>query len=135
MPRFKLFKAGFTRGQFVTKSRYVSNKQMQEELTPKVLDLLPQLNIPADRPIIFEFFFYALKVENAKALAKDLENLGYEAVYNTSEGDKKLYLITGSTTPMVADAETTTKWASDMVDLGFKHDCDFDGWGTGGEQV
>jgi hypothetical protein len=40
-------------------------------------------------------------------------------------------LITGRTTPLQMRAAILTDWTVRMCELGFLHDCEFDGWGRG----
>ena len=54
----------------------------------------------------------------------------YAADYKVSEGDKNLYVISGWTTRIEMQDSLVIEWAVSMCDVGFKNDCDFDGWGT-----
>ena len=75
---------------------------------------------------------HAVDGETAKAaaLAGDLEQLGYSAEYGPSAKDPRTFLVNGWTAKMPMDEPTVVAWALQMCELGFRDDCDFDGWGT-----
>jgi regulator of RNase E activity RraB len=77
-----------------------------------------------------DFFFYAKDKDNAEALALELRKLSYEVAVEQSYHAEKRYSITGHTPAMVDDELTMENWVSQMNQLAYIHDCDFDGWGS-----
>ena len=47
---------------------------------------------------------------------------------------QRIRSITGWTTPLEMSANLVLDWVDQMCNLGFEHDCEFDGWGTNPEQ-
>lgn len=119
---------------FVSESAYNSNKSTQTQLTPQTMGQLRKLNIDEERALKLEFFFYTDATEKARALATALLALGYTADYGTSAANSKQYLVNGWTTNIQMDNSTVLEWVNQMCELGYKHDCEFDGWGTTPEQ-
>lgn len=119
---------------FVSESAYNSNKSTQTQLTPQTLGQLRKLNVDEERALKLEFFFYTDTAEKAQALTTDLSNLGYETSNSLSASNSKEYVITGWTTKILMTDSCVGEWVNQMCELGYKHDCEFDGWGTTPEQ-
>jgi len=119
---------------FVSESAYSSNKVTQTRLTPQTMGQLRKLNVNGEHELKLEFFFYTNTQDKAQALTTDLNKLGYEASNSLSVTNSKEYVITGWTTKILMTDSSVGEWVNQMCDLGFKHDCEFDGWGTTPEQ-
>jgi regulator of RNase E activity RraB len=91
---------------------------------------LRKYNVTPDKRRKLEFFFYTDKVEKAAALAAELANRNYEVRHGPSATDAKVQLITGWTAEMPMSDSIVLGWTKEMCTLGFRHDCEFDGWGT-----
>ncbi|RZK09615.1 MAG: hypothetical protein EOO46_13310 [Flavobacterium sp.] len=120
--------------RFVTESEFRRNQSKQIKMAPQTLSQLRKLGVSEERRLKLEYFLYADKSENASALAAELEKLNYSVEFGKSAGDEKLFVITGWSTPLSMNAVAAEKWTSDMCELGFKYDCEFDGWGTTPDQ-
>jgi regulator of RNase E activity RraB len=107
---------------------------MQMKLAPITLSHLRRFGASDDKELKLEFFFYANDRDKAEALAKDLRTREYEAETVKSAGNNNLLLVTGWTTKMKTDEETIERWTEDMCELGYRNDCEFDGWGTTPDQ-
>jgi regulator of RNase E activity RraB len=117
--------------QFVLESDFIINRNLQIEIAPHVLDLVHSLNDDAEeQELKIEFFFYSNKLENAKRLADELGKMNYSVEYGSSPGDQNKICITGWTTKMKMTGEVLEQWTKLMCDIGYKCDCEFDGWGT-----
>ncbi|MCH7726849.1 MAG: ribonuclease E inhibitor RraB [Planctomycetes bacterium] len=121
-------------------SRYVSEKSFRENLA-KQTDMSPQTvaqlrkhGVTDDMTLKLEFFFYTDIEEKAHALAAPLQKLNYKVETGPSAGDDKLILVTGWTVPIKMDDRSVVNWTEKMCRLGYKHDCEFDGWGTNPKQ-
>lgn len=97
---------------------------------PQILMQLRQHSISEAAQLSLEYFFYTNTDEKAKALAEELISLGYSAEYGPSAKDKSVFVITGWTTKIQLSQQVVEEWQNQMCDLGYKHDCEFDGWGT-----
>jgi regulator of RNase E activity RraB len=121
-------------GQFVTEKQFQNNADKQVELAPQTLNQLRELGVTADKELKLEFFFYSNTIDKVEKLSDELKEMNYEVQFGQSQGDKKLFISTGWTAKMKMDNGTVTSWTKEMCELGFKFDCDFDGWGTTPEQ-
>lgn len=78
-----------------------------------------------------DYFFYTNKIEKARALAKALEQTGYPHVkYGLSGAAQSEFLINGWSNGIRISAKNVSEWTRRMCELGYKYDCEFDGWGT-----
>jgi hypothetical protein len=114
--------------QFVFELDFMTNRGRQSHLSIETLVRLRESNIEEDDELKADFFFYADTPEKAQQLLKELTDLNYEVQQEKAVTDKKLFVIKGQTTPMKMMHEVLRKWAVDMCDLGYKYDCDFEGW-------
>ena len=120
--------------QFVTEQAFKSNLTKQMQMTPQTMEQLRKINVSADKELKLEYFFYTNTVDKAKLFADEIEKFNYEVKYGQSAGDKKSFVITGWTTKMKMEDNLVANWTKEMCELGYKFDCDFDGWGTSPEQ-
>jgi regulator of RNase E activity RraB len=130
MGLFDFLKPKSINGQFVSESAFNSNRDRQMQMTPQTLDQLRNLNVTADKELKLEYFFYTNTAEKAERLATEIEKLNYSVQYGVSAGDKKLFIVTGWTIKMKMSEEVVKQWTKQMCELGYRFDCEFDGWGT-----
>lgn len=130
---FNIFKKA-NGGQFVTESQFKSNSKKQVELAPQTLKQLRNLGVTDYKELKLEFFFYSNSIDKVEKLSDELSKLNYEVQFGQSQGDKTLFISTGWTVKMKMDDDTVMTWTKDMCEIGYKYDCDFDGWGTTPDQ-
>lgn len=116
--------------QFVSETSFNSNRDKQIQMTPQTLDQLRKLNVTADNELKLEYFFYTNTSDKAEQLTNEIGKLNYTVQHGVSASDKNLFIITGWTTKMKMADEVVKQWAKQMCELGYKFDCEFDGWGT-----
>jgi hypothetical protein len=119
--------------RFVSKEAFETNLEKQMAMTPQTLQQLRKYNVTPEKRLQLEFFFYTNTVENAVALAAELKNRNYKVNYGPSVSNEKVQLITGLSAEIIMSDAAVLDWTREMCTLGFKHDCDFDGWGTNAE--
>jgi regulator of RNase E activity RraB len=120
--------------KFVTEDSYKKNKENQVNMAPQTLKQLRDLGVTETKELKLEYFFYTNSMDKAKSLADVIQKMNYNVKYGKSAGDKKLFVITGWTTKMVMSDLVVIDWTKQMCDLGYKFDCEFDGWGTEPDQ-
>lgn len=130
MGLFNFLKPKSNSGQFVNETAFKSNRDKQMQMAPQTLDQLRNLNVTADKELKLEYFFYTNTAEKAEQLATEIGRLNYTVQHGVSAGDKKLFIVTGWTPKMKMANEVVKQWTKQMCDLGYKFDCEFDGWGT-----
>jgi regulator of RNase E activity RraB len=116
--------------RFVSQKAFEENLKKQLALTPQTLQQLRTYNVTPEKRRKLEFFFYTNTVEKAAALAAELTNKNYEVEHRPSASNAKIQIVTGWTIEVTMSDKTVLDWTRDMCNLGFTHDCDFDGWGT-----
>ena len=121
-------------GKFVSESEYQKNHDNQMSMTPQTLEQLRKLNVSEDQELKLEYFFYTNTINKAEELSVELSNMGYSVEHGKSAEDKRLYVITGWTSKIPMIDNKVKQWTSQMCEVGYKFDCDFDGWGTNPEQ-
>ena len=120
--------------QFVTEQAFKSNLTKQMQMTPQTMEQLRKIDVSAGKELKLEDFFYTNTADKAKLFADEIGKLNYEVKYEQSAGDKKSFIITGWTTKMKMEDKVVANWTKEMCELGYKFDCDFDGWGTSPDQ-
>ena len=121
-------------GQFVSEQQFKNNTTKQMQMTPQTMEQLRKINVTADMELKLEYFFYTNTADKAELFATELEKLQYTVQHGPSAGDKKLFIVTGWTTKMKMADSIVADWTKQMCELGYKFDCDFDGWGTSPDQ-
>lgn len=117
--------------KYVAEEAFETNLANQPRNSRAVLAQLRQLNVTDQSTCELEFFFYTDKEEKAADLNAALMAMGYSSAYELSTYKRKQFIITGSTGKIEMSAESVSSWAEAMCRVGYKHDCEFDGWGTG----
>lgn len=135
MGLFDLFKPKHDPNKkFVSEADYQANKSNQSEMTPATLQQLIEIGVTEANQLKLEYFFYTNNIDKAKNLAAEIQKMDYTVEVGPSAGDKNNFVINGWSNKMVMNDSTVTRWAEQMCDLGFKYDCEFDGWGTTPDQ-
>lgn len=116
--------------RYVTEESFKNNIQKQVDMTPQTLDRLRKAGVSADKELKLEFFFYTNSDDKAKKLADALAKLSYSVEHRLAAESKTGFVITGWTTKMKMSEDVVKKWTKEMCQLGYKFDCDYDGWGT-----
>ncbi len=116
--------------RYVTEEAFKNNSSKQVEAVSTVLGVLRKHSLSDINLRSLEFFFYTNNIEKAKLLAVELQKKEYSATYRKSGSDNKSFVITGWTRKISIVDSALAAWAKEMCELGYKYDCEFDGWGT-----
>lgn len=120
--------------KFVTQESFEKNISNQMAMSPQTVAQLRKLNVTPEKELKLEFFFYTNTQEKAVALASALSDKKYQVEHGPSASDKKVQVITGWTDRIQMLDSNVLAWTKEMCEVGFKHDCEFDGWGTNPNQ-
>ena len=134
MGLFDIFKSKSSDGKFVSETAFNKNLKSQMGMTPQTLEQLRKINVGEDNELKLEFFFYTNSLDKAAELSSELKKLNYESDQRLAAGSKTEYLVNGWTTKMKMTDQVVSNWAKEMCELGYKFDCEFDGWGTNPDQ-
>ena len=116
--------------QYISEIDFNDNCNMQLQLSPHVIEQLRDQGVVCDKELELEYFFYTNSEEKAKNLATEISKLNYTVSFGVSEVSKDRFLVTGWTTKMKMTDDVVNQWIEQMCELGYKFDCNFDGWGT-----
>ena len=122
--------AGTNDAPFVTEAAFEENLKRQLAMTPQTLAQLRKHGVGPSAARRLEYFFYSNSNDKASALAAELAARGWTVESRPSGGGSKTFVITGWTSPIVMGNDLVLRWTKEMVEQGYKHDCEFDGWGT-----
>ncbi len=120
----------FLTRQFVTRRAFEKNLAKQLKMTPQTLLQLRKYDVTPSTELKLEYFFYTNTSAKAAALAADLEHLSYEVGHGPLAANRKVQIVTGWTCAIPMREDALLNWTKAMCEIGFKNDCDFDGWGT-----
>jgi len=113
--------------KYVTEESYKKNLLCQEEMTHQVFGKLKQNGNPLSKELNLKWFFHTNCKSKAKDLIHELKNLSNikDPIINF---DDKVWVISGWTTKMFVSDSIVVSWTSDMCKLGYKNDCEFEGF-------
>lgn len=116
--------------QVVNEEKFESGNQAQEEAAPVLLDIMRNMEDGLPEELVLEFFFYTNEKSKAEDLAEALGKFGYEVYVEEEDRLDLKYSITGQTIPLPGEDDVVLNWSKKMNELGYIHDCQFDGWGS-----
>ncbi|MFI8605896.1 tetratricopeptide repeat protein [Cellulophaga baltica] len=114
--------------RFVSEKGFKENTKNQSEMNGQTLGLLSQHGVTEQSELKLDYSFYTNKNEKAEELNSELKAKQYETSDIVKE--KKYWRIHGWTRKIKMDNNSIDNWTTEMCQLGYKHDCEFDGWGT-----
>ena len=120
--------------QFISEQQHKDNVVSQLSTSPEIVEQLRGYGITEDRMCKLEYFFYTNAVEKAGSLSAELSDMGYDASFDASNPGKKIKVVAGATVPVQMATDKDLEWTESMCNIGYKHDCEFDGWGLSPEQ-
>lgn len=114
--------------QFISEENFKNNLQSQNFKISRTLGVMSEFNLKAKEKLEIDFFFYTDTSEKAQKLSEELKKLNFEVSWHEFKMDRKIYSVVGSTDKMQNDEELLIYWSKFMCQLGYKFDCEFDGW-------
>lgn len=120
--------------QYISEQQHKDNLVNQLSTSPEIVEQLRGYGINEDRKCKLEYFFYTNAAEKAGSLSTELTDMGYVASFDESVPGKKIKIVAGATVPVQMATEKVLEWTESMCNIGYKHDCEFDGWGLNPEQ-
>lgn len=128
MVSFNLFSRGPKR--YISEDAFQKKRASQVAMTPETMTQLRKYGVTDESALKLEYFFYTNAATKAAQLADALEKKGYSVEHGPSAHDKRVQVVTGWTKEMPMTDAVVVAWTREMCELGFAHDCEFDGWGT-----
>jgi len=120
--------------RFISENQHKENVASQLSMSPQTVEQLRGYGVTDEKSLKLEYFFYTNSSDKAEALSNELLSMGYSSEFGESVQDKKIQIVTGWSIPIQMATDSVLDWTATMCNLGYKHDCEFDGWGTNPEQ-
>ena len=120
--------------KFISEQQHIDNLSSQLSMSPQTVEQLRSYDVTEDKLLKLEYFFYTNTPEKAEGLSKELSSMDYSTEFGEAAHDKKIQIVTGWTSPILMVTDKVVEWTEEMCNIGYKHDCEFDGWGTNPEQ-
>lgn len=114
--------------QFVSEIDFIANRAKQSHAAIENLVSLRDLAVEEEDELRIDYFFYTDTLEKSQVLTKEIQKLDYIVHSDVASHDKNLFVIRGRTTQMKMMHEILRRWVTEMCELGYKHDCNFDSW-------
>jgi hypothetical protein len=99
-------------------------------MSPRTVAKLYRIGVQRGTPLALEYFFYSDSAAKGEALAHALSAKRYSSTCQPAADGGPLLSITGWSVPVPVDDDSVVAWTREMCELGYSHDCEFDGWGT-----
>lgn len=116
--------------QVVNEEKYEDGNNAQKTGASIIMRIMKELNQEQPEELVLDFFFYTDERSKAESLAGQLQKYGYQVTIDEKGKTDLKFSIIGQTIPLSNDDDVVEKWATKMNELGYIHDCEFDGWGT-----
>jgi hypothetical protein len=117
-----------------SEAAFRENVAKQTTMSPQTVAQLRKHGVTDQANLKLEFFFCTDSEAKGQAIAKGLEDFGYQVEYGTAAGGSRLVLVTGWTTLIKMSEGSVVEGTERMCCLGYEHECEFDAWGTNPSQ-
>lgn len=114
--------------EFVTESEHKSNIEDQSNQNKEVLLDIYWCGVSEEKKLKVDFSFATNAEKKALDLSANLKLLNPENV-QVSLSDE-IWSVTGSCGKIKMQLDDVTNWTVQMCELGYQHDCEFEGWGA-----
>lgn len=114
--------------RYFSKEEFLESMMSQGFLVGRILKNVQRLGRMPLKERQLEYFFYTNSLIKATELAQEMGKLNYSVFYDETPYQPVQYLITGLTCFMPFNGNVVTQWAQEMCRIGYRCDCQFDGW-------
>ena len=129
-----LFGNSSANDRYVSEASFKKNLANQVNMSSQTIEQLRKYDVSDKDKLKLEFFFYTNSKEKSISIAEKLAEKGYSVEYGKSAGDNDSFIITGWTNKIIISEKIVKNWVKEMCEIGYRNDCEFDGWGTNPEQ-
>src|SRR4030095_801388 len=118
-----------TKDRFFTEDQFKSDLAKMEIFNNEKLKQLSQYGVTDGSGISMDFYFATDDSLKAQQLAEELESLNYHANrIHPSSNNKNLWVLSASSSRVNMDIQLLNTWTQSVCSLGYKHDCECNGW-------
>jgi len=114
---------------FITKAEHENNLKKIRLWNVQRLKQLSAYGVGATSGLSLDFYFITNDSLKAQHLADELEKSGSHSnrVYRSTK-DRTLWMVTANTSRISMDSASLNNWTTSACELGYKNDCEFEGW-------
>lgn len=114
--------------RLVSENDFTASQIRHLRLATESLVSLRDAAVEEEDELKIDYFFYSDTLEKAEKLEQEIQKIGYIVNYGPAKHNKNLFVISGRTKKIKMMHESLSKWVTEMCELGFDHDCNFDNW-------
>jgi hypothetical protein len=114
---------------FITKAEHENNLKKIRLRNVQMLKQLSAYGVGATSGLSLDFYFATNDSLKAQHLADELEKSGsHSNRVHRSTKDRTLWIVTANTSRVSMDSASLNSWTTSACELGYKNDCEFEGW-------
>jgi len=113
--------------RFINDQKFEQIKSTQIANIPFLLEALVKHGINEKSSYSLRFYFYTNSDKKAKGLVAELGKLKYQ-LDTLSKNSRGEISVKGLSTPVEISKSVLEDWVKQMLNTGYKHDCEFDGF-------
>lgn len=114
--------------RYVSENDFAANQIRHVKQATESLVSLRDVAVEEEDEFKIDYFFYTDTLEKAQKLEEEIQSMNFIVNYGPASQNKNLFAISGRTLEIKMMHESLSKWVSEMCELGYKHDCNFESW-------
>lgn len=115
--------------KFVSEEQHQDHLKKLQAINARMLSDLDQYGVNDNSALSLNFYFVTDDSIKAQQLSEELEKSSYHAnTIHSSPKDHSLWVLTGNSASVSMDSASLNDWTTSICELGYKHDCEFQGW-------
>lgn len=116
------------KGRYFTKEKY--ENEINQSVNIDVLERIKNDSTITKEEMIFSFYFITDKRTKIDSLTDYLEKFEPNQQIIELNQINKIWELNGRTYPIKLEIDSINKWERKMWEIGYKFDCELDGWET-----
>jgi len=114
--------------RYVSENDFAANQIRHVKQATESLVSLRDVAVEEEDEFKIDYFFYTDTLEKAQKLEEEIQSMNFIVNHGPASQNKNLFAISGRTLEIKMMHESLSKWVSEMCELGYKHDCNFESW-------
>ena len=114
---------------FVNEQQHRDHLNKLNEINAGMLSDLSKYGVHDNSILSLNFYFVSNDSMKAQHLSEDLVKKGYHTnPIHSSPKDRSLWVLTGNAASISMDSASLNQWTASVCVIGYKQDCEFQGW-------
>jgi len=124
-----LFSCAEKPSRFLSEDQFKTDLDGLKEANLLKLEQLRKYGVTDESDLRMDFYFVTNDSIKAQKLANELEVQNHHSNrVHSSANDKRLWVTSANSSRVKMDIESLTKWTDTLSRLGYRYDCQFQGW-------